>query len=136
MNSEVDPGGPADPEARPIAAEGVERAVWDALRTVDDPELPVSIVDLGLIYDVRVESRRAEIDLTLTYSGCPGREMIVGDAETAVRGVDGVDDADVRVVYSPPWSFERITDRGREALAEFGVAVPGAESRSDPDCHG
>lgn len=119
----------------PDAVDDVERAVWNALRTVEDPELPVSIVDLGLIYEVSVRDGHAAIDLTVTYSGCPGREMIVGDAADAARTVDGVDDVGVTVVYSPPWSVDRITDRGRERLGEFGLAVPGDQDQQDPDCH-
>lgn len=117
------------------AAEGVERAVWDALDTVEDPELPVSVVDLGLIYDVSVEDGCADIDLTVTYSGCPGRDMIVNDVSEAVRAVEGIETVDVTLVYSPPWSVDRISERGREQLIEFGLAVPGDENRDDPDCH-
>lgn len=116
-------------------AEGTERAVWEALDTVEDPELPVSIVDLGLIYDVSVDGGHATVELTLTYSGCPGREIIVSDAERAVKDVEGVDDVDVRIVYSPPWSIDRITPEGRERLNEWGLAVPGDGDQPDPDCH-
>lgn len=117
------------------AVDGTERAVWDVLRTVEDPELPVSIVDLGLIYDVAVDDGDAAIELTVTYSGCPGREMIVNDAADAVRTVEGIDDVEVTVVYSPQWSVDRITDRGREKLTEFGLAIPGEKTDPDPDCH-
>lgn len=129
----VDAGTPPNIEA--TADDGVERAVWNALRTVEDPELPVSIVDLGLIYDVSVHDGVAEIDLTVTYSGCPGREMIVDDAAAAVRAVDGIDDVAVSVVYLPQWSVDRITDHGREKLGEFGLAIPGEAGNADPDCH-
>lgn len=134
-DSGIDPADPIDAERQLTGTDGVERDVWEALRTVEDPELPVSVVDLGLIYDVSVQDGRAEIELTVTYSGCPGREMIVGDVEAAVRDVEGVESVGVSVVYSPPWSVELITDRGREQLAEFGLAVPGAEEEPDPDCH-
>lgn len=113
----------------------LERAVWTALRTVEDPELPVSIVDLGLVYDVAIQDGAAEIDLTLTYSGCPGQEMIVNDAAAAVQAVDGIDDATVTVVYSPQWSVDRITEHGRQKLGEFGLAIPGDTAQTDPDCH-
>lgn len=134
-DSGTDPPDLIDAERQRASADGIERDVWEALRTVEDPELPVSVVDLGLIYDVSVQDGRAEIELTVTYSGCPGREMIVGDVEAAVRDVEGVESVAVSVVYSPPWSVELITDRGREQLAEFGLAVPGTEEEPDPDCH-
>lgn len=126
---------PVNPETRIPAAEGTEEAVWAALRTVEDPELPISVVDLGLVYDVSVDGRSVEIDLTLTYSGCPAKEMIIRDVERAVTGVDAIDDASVSVVHSPPWSYERITDRGREDLREHGMAVPDKSQDIDADCH-
>lgn len=122
-------------DARIDAAEGTERAAWAALRTVEDPELPVSIVDLGLVYDLTVTDGRAEIDLTLTYSGCPARDLIVDDSRSAVRRVEGIDDAAVRLVYSPPWGFDRITPAGRAKLNEHGLAVPGDDGGPDPSCH-
>lgn len=126
---------PADPETRPDAAPPAERAVWTALRTVEDPELPVSVVDLGLIYDVEVSEGRATIEITLTYSGCPAREMIVGDVEAAARSVRGIEGVDVELVYSPAWSYERITEQGRQDLTEHGLAVPGEDSKPDPSCY-
>jgi phenylacetate-CoA oxygenase PaaJ subunit len=128
-------GDDATRRAGRVTAEGTEEDVWNALESVEDPELPVSVVDLGLIYEVSVDDGRAAIDLTVTYSGCPGRDMIVSDVEQAVRDVDGIETVDVTIVYSPPWSVDCITDRGREQLSEFGLAVPGDESRTDPDCH-
>lgn len=126
---------PADPETRPETAPPAERAIWEALRTVEDPELPVSVVDLGLVYRVSVEGGRAEIDVTLTYSGCPARDLILSDVEAAAAKVEAVDDVDVRVVYSPAWSHDRITTRGRRALNDFGLAVPGDDDSPDPDCY-
>lgn len=119
---------PADPYVRLERASGREQAVWEALWTVDDPELPVSIVDLGLIYDVTIEGNTAEIDLTLTYSGCPGREMIVGDIKAAVGDLAGIRTVDVSIVHSPPWTVDRITDEGRDALTDYGLAVPAAST--------
>lgn len=126
---------PADPETCIETAPPAERAVWEAIREVEDPELPVSLVDLGLIYRVEVEDGRAEVDLTLTYSGCPARDLITTDVADAARAVDGVEDVAVNVVYSPAWDYDRITDRGRAALNEHGLAVPGDADRPDPDCY-
>lgn len=116
--------GVVDPVAQFEAASGTEREVWEALFTVEDPELPVSIVDLGLVYDVAVSGARAEVEMTLTYSGCPARDMIVADVEEAVGAVPGVRTVEVSVVHSPPWSVELITERGREELVDYGLAVP------------
>ena len=112
------------PTDRMSATRGIERRVWSALREVEDPELPVSLVDLGVVYDVRADGGAVEVDLTLTYSGCPARDLIVDDVERAAQSVDGADDVAVTIVYSPQWTHNRITDRGREQLQEHGVTVP------------
>ena len=109
-------------------AEGVEADVWDALYDVEDPEMPVSIVDLGLIYGVEVTERvdagvHAEVLMTLTYSGCPARDMLTDDVERAVEGVEGVESVDLRLVWSPEWSVEMVTDAGKADLREFGLSV-------------
>lgn len=124
----IEPDNPVD---RISKTEGIERRVWTALREVEDPELPVSLVDLGVVYDVHADSGKVEVDLTLTYSGCPARDLIVDDVRRASRAVDGVEDVDVRVVYTPRWTPSRITDRGREVLREHGVTVPRREATEE-----
>lgn len=104
-------------------ATGTEAAVWDALYAVEDPEMPVSIVDLGLIYDVAIEGATASIDMTLTYSGCPARDMLQDDVRDAVDSVDEIDEVDLRLVWSPEWSIEFVTESGKQALREFGLSV-------------
>jgi metal-sulfur cluster biosynthetic enzyme len=104
-------------------ATGVDAAVWDALYAIEDPEMPVSIVDLGLIYGVDVTDGHATVDMTLTYSGCPAREMLTSDVEDAVAGVDGVDDVTLRLVWNPPWGLEMVTAQGKSDLKEFGLSV-------------
>lgn len=104
-------------------ATGVECEVWDALYGVEDPEMPISIVDLGLVYGVVVTDGRCEVAMTLTYTGCPARTLLLDQVESAVAGVGGVEDVDVELVWSPPWSVEMVTDAGREDLREFGVSI-------------
>jgi metal-sulfur cluster biosynthetic enzyme len=117
--------GPAPDELPKTGADasGVERRVWDALYEVEDPEMPVSIVDLGLIYGVAVGDGTATVDMTLTYTGCPARQLLLADVETAAAGVEGVESASVELVWSPPWTVELVTEQGREALREFGLSV-------------
>ena len=117
-------------------ATGTEKRVWDALYEVEDPEMPVSVVDLGLIYGVDVESaagdeegdeertarETATVEMTLTYSGCPAREMLLNDVRCAALAA-GVDDATVELRYSPNWNVSMVTERGKEALREFGLSV-------------
>jgi metal-sulfur cluster biosynthetic enzyme len=95
--------------------------VWAALETVTDPEYPLSIVDLGMIYDVRVTDRSADLTVTFTSIGCPAIDMILSDIRDAVQGVPGIDDVRIDIVWSPPWTKERITDRGRRILQYNGV---------------
>ncbi|QLH84154.1 1,2-phenylacetyl-CoA epoxidase subunit PaaD [Halosimplex pelagicum] len=104
-------------------ATGAEARVWTALREVEDPEMPVSVVDLGLIYGVAVDDGAATVEMTLTYTGCPARAMLTDDIERAAESADGVDRADVRLVWSPEWTLEMVTEDGKAALREFGVSV-------------
>ncbi len=97
--------------------------VWSALREVDDPEMPVNLVDLGLIYGVTVEGGRVEVRLTFTAMGCPAMDMILGDIRERLRAEPGVRDVGIRVVWDPPWSASRLSDEGREALQAWGLAV-------------
>ncbi|SDJ50259.1 1,2-phenylacetyl-CoA epoxidase subunit PaaD [Natronorubrum texcoconense] len=104
-------------------ATGLAADVWDALYGIEDPEMPISIVDLGLIYGVSVDDGVASVDMTLTYSGCPARDMLTEDVEDAVAAVDGVDDAELRLVWSPEWTVEMVTERGKDDLREFGLSI-------------
>lgn len=99
-----------------------EARVWEALASVADPEYALSIVDLGMVYGVRAGDRDVAVTLTFTSIGCPAIDMILADADAAIRALPGVRDVHLEVVWSPPWSRERITDRGRRVLAMYGVA--------------
>lgn len=93
-----------------------EEAVRKALRRVKDPELNLSIVDLGLIYDVEIQDASVSIKMTLTSPGCPSGPEILGDAEREVRTLGGVDDVDIEIVWEPFWTPERIDPRVRAFL--------------------
>ncbi|MBU6366843.1 MAG: metal-sulfur cluster assembly factor [Gemmatimonadetes bacterium] len=84
-----------------------------ALRRVKDPELNLNIVDLGLVYEVRVSGRDVTVDMSLTSPGCPSGPEIMGEAEQQLRTVPGVEQVMVNLVWSPPWSPERIEPRVR-----------------------
>ncbi|WP_254840883.1 1,2-phenylacetyl-CoA epoxidase subunit PaaD [Natronomonas marina] len=115
-----------DVEALPATgadAEGLDAAVWEHLYEVEDPEMPVSVVDLGLIYDVTVEDGTATVTMTLTYTGCPARDYLTEDVRQAAARAEGVDDAEVELVWSPEWSLEMVTEAGKADLREFGVSV-------------
>ncbi len=106
-------------EAAPApAAEGTitPDQVKLALRRVKDPELNLNIVDLGLIYDIKVEGTEVLIDMSLTSPGCPSGPEIMTEAEKEVRAVEGVTDVKMNLVWSPFWSPERIEPRVRAYL--------------------
>lgn len=96
--------------------------IWEALGRVTDPEYALSIVDLGLVYDVRVVDGAVRVAVTFTSIGCPAIDMILEDAEAAIRAVPGVRDVRLDVVWTPPWTRERVSARGRRVLAMYGVA--------------
>jgi phenylacetate-CoA oxygenase PaaJ subunit len=99
------------------------QTIWSALAEVTDPEIPISIVDMGLIYDVRVDSGHIEVDITFTAIACPAMDMLIADVREKVRELPGVASVKVNVVWNPPWTKARLTEQGRDILQSFGVAV-------------
>jgi metal-sulfur cluster biosynthetic enzyme len=97
--------------------------LWDALREVMDPEIPISLVDLGLIYDVRMEEGIVDVDLTFTATACPCMAFIRMDIEERLLREEGVAAVRIHEVWNPPWTKERITPEGREAMRKFGVSM-------------
>jgi len=93
-----------------------EEQVKMALRRVKDPELNLNIVDLGLVYGVRVDGTKVNIDMSLTSPGCPSGPEIMTGAEEAVRSVPGVEDVQVNLVWTPFWTPDRIEPRIRAYL--------------------
>ena len=116
------PADPAAPDDAPAGdAAGAAGAVTLdqvrlALRRVKDPELNLNIVDLGLVYDVRVANDIVEVDMSLTSPGCPSGPDIMRDAEEQVRTLPGIGDVVMNLVWSPPWTPERIEPRVRAYL--------------------
>ncbi|MGA8612168.1 MAG: SUF system Fe-S cluster assembly protein [Xanthobacteraceae bacterium] len=91
--------------------------IVSALKTVFDPEIPVDIYELGLIYKVDIDDDRAvTIDMTLTTPNCPSAAELPGQVENAVGGVPGVREAKVNIVWDPPWDQSRMSDEARTAL--------------------
>ncbi len=100
--------------------EHLKEAVIAALKTVFDPEIPVNIYDLGLIYDVIVnEDNHIDIKMTLTTPGCPVAQTFPGTVEQAVLKVEGVNECTVELVWDPPWTQDRMTEAARLELGMF-----------------
>lgn len=98
-----------------------EQMVWETLRTCYDPEIPVNIVDLGLVYDMGLEdlptgNKKVFVKMTLTAPGCGMGATIAGDAQQKILMLPGVEDASVEIVWDPPWHQSMITAEGRRLL--------------------
>jgi ring-1,2-phenylacetyl-CoA epoxidase subunit PaaD len=105
------------------ATTDVER-IWQVLQTVMDPEIPViSVVELGIVREVRQGSRGLEVVLTPTYTGCPATRQIEHDIRAALDEA-GFKDVELKVVLSPAWTTDWISDEGRRKLKQFGIAPP------------
>jgi metal-sulfur cluster biosynthetic enzyme len=110
MSDEFSP--PATPSPGALTVDQVKLA----LRRVKDPELNLNIIDLGLVYDVRVEGNDVQVDMSLTSPGCPSGPEIMGDAEQQLKTIDGVGAATVNLVWTPMWTPDRIEPRVRAYL--------------------
>ena len=100
-------------------------ALWQALQEVKDPEIPtISLVDLGMIHRLLVEGDRVTVEILPTFVGCPALDIIRRDVRKRLLQVEGVADVEVKFVYDPPWTSDRITEEGRKRLASFGIAPP------------
>lgn len=97
--------------------------VQAVLRTVLDPEMPINIVDLGIVADVRIVRDAVEVDVTPTFVGCPALDVLRDEIVAKLQAA-GARESRVRFVHQPPWSVERISEPGREALRSHGVTVP------------
>jgi FeS assembly SUF system protein len=109
----------AEPAAQSMERKLLEGRIIAALRTVYDPEIPVNIYDLGLIYKVDIsDDNSVKIDMTLTAPACPVAGTLPGEVATKIRAVEGVNDAEVELVWEPAWSKSRISE---DALLELGL---------------
>jgi metal-sulfur cluster biosynthetic enzyme len=109
------------PEVGLVAS--LEARVWAALAEIQDPEMPVNLVDLGLIYGLEVGEGTVRLRLTFTAMGCPASDMIVADIRERLLAEPGVGEVLIDVVWDPPWSAARLTPDGRQALQAWGLAV-------------
>jgi metal-sulfur cluster biosynthetic enzyme len=103
----------------------VEARLWEALRRVEDPEIPVSVVGMGLIVSLRyvIDERRADLQITFTAMGCPAMDFIEDDIRSALLADPDVDAVDIEVVWDPIWTKARLRDDARSRMRELGIAV-------------
>ena len=122
MNPEMGRMGAEDPSTPPQHPVMTQR-LWAALAEVQDPEMPVNLVDLGVIYGITEHDGAVEIDLTFTAMGCPASDFILEDVRERLMSEPGVSDVKINVVWDPPWTVARMTQDGRDALEAWGLAV-------------
>jgi metal-sulfur cluster biosynthetic enzyme len=105
--------------------EQVEARLWEALRHVEDPEIPVSVVGMGLIVSLayRPQRRAAELEITFTAMGCPATEFIEEDIREALLADPEVDEVEIEVVWDPLWTKDRLRADARAKMRELGIAV-------------
>lgn len=109
----------ATAENMDMATDSLQERVVEALRQIYDPEISVNIYDLGLIYDLQIDEQgKAQVKMTLTAPACPFAATLPGQVEMAVKGVEGISDAAVEMVWDPPWSQERMSE---EAKLQLGL---------------
>lgn len=97
--------------------------IVEVLKTCYDPEIPVNIWDLGLIYDLSQEDGKVKVQMTLTALGCPIGPVLAEEIRWKVGQLPGVEEVEVEIVFSPPWTPERLTEEGRLALQSMGYPV-------------
>jgi metal-sulfur cluster biosynthetic enzyme/nitrite reductase/ring-hydroxylating ferredoxin subunit len=110
----TDRAGASEPPEKPDAA-----TLLEALRDVVDPELMINIVDLGLIYEIDQQNEKVVVQMTLTSPACPAGPQIIQQSKMALERLRGVDEAEIRLVMSPPWTPDRMTDEARDQLGIF-----------------
>ncbi len=111
----------------PTSQSTVDQRIWTILAGIDDPEMPISIVDLGIIERVELDGSTARIFVTPTFTGCPALQMIDEQIVQAVGALPEISEVEIELVFDPPWRADRITPAGRERLRAHGVTVPGSK---------
>jgi metal-sulfur cluster biosynthetic enzyme len=111
--------------AQRSAVEQVEARLWTVLRSVEDPEIPVSVVGMGLIVSLayRPERRLADLQITFTAMGCPAMEFIEDDIREALLADPAVDEVALEVVWDPVWTKDRLRANARQTMRELGILV-------------
>jgi metal-sulfur cluster biosynthetic enzyme len=111
---EMAPDAPANEEPGAL-----EKQVIEALKQVDDPELGINIVDLGLVYDVSIEGDAVHVTYTLTTMGCPIGPLIETQIKQMIEPIDGIDRVEAEMVLTPPWTPEKMSEEAKAALGMF-----------------
>lgn len=116
--------------------ESTKQQVYKALMNVKDPEIDtVSIIDLGMVEEVKTDGNSVKIVLLPTFLGCPALEIIKKNTVNAVKELPSVDEVEVEFIFHPPWTSDRITEEGHKGLRAFGIAPPPKHFEEDGTWH-
>jgi metal-sulfur cluster biosynthetic enzyme len=96
-----------------------QASIYEKLKQIYDPEVGINIVDMGLIYSLDIADNKVEITMTLTSPGCPAGPQILSQVDNQVKTLDGIEDVDIKVVWSPPWSPDMLSEEARDQLGIF-----------------
>lgn len=96
-----------------------QETLYETLKQIYDPEVGINIVDMGLIYRLDIEDERVDVTMTLTSPACPVGPQILSQVESALKTAEGVEDVDIKVVWSPPWSPDMLSEEARDQLGIF-----------------
>ncbi len=117
---------PASPNRSSLARANAaveDLPLWSALEDVTDPEFPLSVVDMGLIYGLRRAGDSARVQLTFTAMGCPCMDFIIEDIRARLLREPDIRAVEIEIVWDPPWTKNRLTEKGRERLRRVGVTI-------------
>ncbi len=106
-----------------MVVETIEERLLDALRDVEDPELTISIVDMGLIVDLAVAAGTVDVKITFTAMGCPAMDMILDDVRARLLQEPEVEEVRIEVVWHPIWTKERLSEDGKAQMREWGISL-------------
>lgn len=113
-----------------------EEAVLNVLENVKDPEIDtVSIIDLGMVEKISIQENKVKVDILPTFVGCPALEIIRNNIVKAVNELERVEETEVIFIQTPPWTSDRITEKGIKGLKEFGIAPPPKHMEDDGSWH-
>ena len=99
--------------------EVTEKKVMEVLGDIYDPEIPIDIVNLGLVYGVRIDGSAVNVDMTMTSPGCPAATQIVAEAKYLLEEIEGVSEVNVEIVWDPPWDPGKMSEAAKESLGMF-----------------
>lgn len=108
---------------RRAGATPFEQHLWDVVDEIPDPHIPVSLVEMAMIYDIEADDGDVVVEMTYPCMGCPAYDMIQNDIKSCLTILDGVDTVDVEVIWDPVWSKEMLTNEVREKMRESGISL-------------